>query len=103
MDKKVTGIVGYITWIGLVVALLAGDKEGAKFHLNQSLVLWVAELVLVVIARIAGFIPVVGLIVSLIVGVLQIVLFVFWIMGLIHAIKEEETPLPIIGGIQILK
>ncbi|MDE7045797.1 MAG: hypothetical protein K2O97_12440 [Acetatifactor sp.] len=103
MDKKVTGIVGYITWIGLVVALLAGDKEGAKFHLNQSLVLWVAELVLVVIARVAGFIPVVGLIVSLIVGVLQIVLFVFWIMGLIHAIKEEETPLPIIGGIQILK
>ncbi|MDE6925669.1 MAG: hypothetical protein K2P59_10500, partial [Acetatifactor sp.] len=89
--------------IGLVVALLAGDKEGAKFHLNQSLVLWVAELVLVVIARVAGFIPVVGLIVSLIVGVLQIVLFVFWIMGLIHAIKEEETPLPIIGGIQILK
>ena len=103
MDKKVTGIVGYITWIGLVVALLAGDKEGAKFHLNQSLVLWVVELVLVIISRIAGYIPVVGLIITLIVAVLQIVLFVFWIMGLIHAIKEEETPLPIIGGIKILK
>ena len=94
MDKKVTGIVGYITWIGLVVALLAGDKEGAKFHLNQSLVLWVVELVLVIISRIAGYIPVVGLIITLIVAVLQIVLFVFWIMGLIHAIKEEETPFP---------
>lgn len=103
MDKKVTGIVGYITWIGLVVALLAGDKEGAKFHLNQSLVLWIVEFVLVIISRIAGYIPVVGLIITLIVAVLQIVLFVFWIMGLVHAIKEEEIPLPIIGGITILK
>lgn len=103
MNKKVTGIVGYLTWIGLVVALCAGDKEGAKFHLNQSLVIWVAELVVAVIARVAGYIPVVGTIVALIAGICQIVLFVFWIMGLINAIKEEEKPLPLIGGIQILK
>lgn len=34
MDKKVTGILAYITWIGWLVAFFAGDKEGAKFHLN---------------------------------------------------------------------
>ena len=34
MDKKMTGILAYITWIGLIVALVAGDKEGAKFHIN---------------------------------------------------------------------
>ncbi len=38
MDAKTTSIVAYITWIGFFVALLAGDKEGAKFHLNQALV-----------------------------------------------------------------
>lgn len=103
MDKKVTGIVGYLTWIGLIVAFCAGDKEGAKFHLNQSLVIWVAEIVVAVIARIAGYIPVVGTIVALVAGICQIALFVFWIMGLINAIKEEEKPLPLIGGIQILK
>ena len=103
MDKKVTGIVGYITWIGLIIALVAGDREGAKFHLNQSLVLWVVELVLIIISRVAGFIPVVGVIVSLIVSICMLVLAVFWILGLIHAIKEEEKPLPLIGGIQILK
>lgn len=37
MDKKTTGIVAYLTWIGLVIAFVAGDKEGAKFHLNQAL------------------------------------------------------------------
>lgn len=103
MDKKVTGIVGYITWIGLIIALCAGDKEGAKFHLNQSLVIWLAEIVVAVIASVAGAIPGVGLIVSLVAGICQLVLFVFWIMGLINAIKEEEKPLPLIGGIQILK
>lgn len=103
MNKKVTGIVGYITWIGLIVAFCAGDKEGAKFHLNQSLVLWLAEIVVGLIATVGGYIPVVGLIISLVAGICQLVLFVFWIMGLINAIKEEEKPLPIIGGIQILK
>lgn len=103
MSKKATGIVAYITWIGLVIAFCAGDREGAKFHLNQSLVLWLAELVLGVISAIAGYIPGIGIILSLVVGICQLVLFVFWIMGLINAIKEEEKPLPLIGGIQILK
>ena len=39
MDKKTTGIVAYLTWIGWLIALLAGDKEGAKFHINQALVI----------------------------------------------------------------
>lgn len=103
MNKKVTGIVGYITWIGLIIAFCAGDKEGAKFHLNQSLVLWLAEIVVGLIATVGGYIPVVGLIISLLAGICQLVLAVFWVMGLINAIKEEEKPLPIIGGIQILK
>ena len=30
MDKKVTGIVAYLSWIGLIIAFCAGDKEGAK-------------------------------------------------------------------------
>ena len=39
MDRKMTGVVGYLTWIGLLIAFVAGDREGAKFHLNQALVL----------------------------------------------------------------
>ena len=95
MDKKVTGIVAYITWIGWLVAYLAGDKEGAKFHLNQALVLWIASIVL----SILSYIPLIGLIAA----ILSIVVFIFWIMGLINAIKGEEKPLPVIGGIKILK
>ena len=36
MDAKTTGIVAYINWIGVVIAFVLGDREGAKFQLNQA-------------------------------------------------------------------
>lgn len=96
MTSKVTGIVAYIGWIGWLIAFLAGDKEGAKFHLNQALVLNLASLAISVLA----IIPFIGLIISLVGGIGT---FVFWILGIVAAIKEEEKPLPLIGGIKILK
>jgi uncharacterized membrane protein len=88
MNKRTTGIVAYITWIGLIIALCAGDKEGAKFHLNQALVIFLFGLL--------GMIPCIG-------WIWEIFILVCWIMGLIAAINEEEKPVPLIGGIQILK
>ncbi len=103
MSKKATGIVSYITLIGWLIAFFAGDRQGAKFHLNQSLVLMVVNLVFNVLSTILDKIPVVDIISGIVFFVLGIVMFVFWIMGLVHACKEEEKPLPIIGKIEILK
>ncbi len=96
MNKKTTGIVAYITWIGLIIAFCAGDKEGAKFHINQALVIFLAQLV----ASIIRVIPYVGDIVG---TILSIFLLVCWVMGLIYACKEEEKEVPLIGQIKILK
>lgn len=88
MDKRTTGIVAYLTWIGFIIAVCAGDKEGAKFHLNQALVILLFQLLIII--------PCIG-------WLWGIFMLVCWIMGLIHAINEEETPVPLIGKIQILK
>ena len=96
MDKKTTGIVAYLTWIGLVIAFVAGDKEGAKFHLNQALVIMITSL----ICSVVGIIPILGTIVALVGGIF---VFVCWIIGFIAAIKEEEKQVPLIGKFQILK
>lgn len=88
MDKRATGIVAYITWIGLVIAILAGDKEGAKFHVNQALVIFLFSLL--------SIIPCVG-------WVWGVFMLVCWIMGLIAAVNEEEKEVPLIGKIRILK
>ena len=88
MDAKTTSIVAYLSLIGLIIAFAAGDKEGAKFHLNQELVITLFSLL--------GAIPMVGTIWSLF-------MVVCWILGLIAAINQEEKPVPLIGGIQIIK
>ena len=88
MDARTTGIVAYITLIGLIIALVAGDKDGARFHVNQALVIFLFGLL--------GVIPCVG-------QIWAIFIFVCWIMGLIAAINEEEKPVPLIGGITLIK
>lgn len=103
MDKKITGVVGYITWIGWLIAYLLGDKEGAKFHLNQGAVLALAEIIVSAAAWFIGKIPIIGFLCGILFWVVDIVLFILAIIGIINALKEENKELPIIGGIRILK
>ena len=88
MDKRITGIVAYITWIGLLIALVAGDWKAAKFHVNQALVITLFSLL--------SAIPCIG-------WVWGIFMLVCWIMGLLAAINEEEKPVPVVGKIVLLK
>ncbi len=88
MDAKTTSIVAYLTWIGLLIAVLAGDKEGAKFHVNQALVILLFSLL--------SIIPCIG-------WVWGIFMVVCWVMGLIAAINQEEKEVPLIGKISIIK
>lgn len=100
MDKKTTGWVSYVTFIGWLVAYFGGDKEGAKFHLNQSLIIWLGYLCVWAASLILGFIPILGWMIT---AAASIFLLVMLILGLISAINEEEKELPLIGQIKILK
>ncbi len=95
MDKKVTSIVAYIGILGWSIAFFFGDKEGAKFHLNQALVL----VILNSLFGILGIIPFLGGILTTIIG---IVFLVFSIIGIVYACKGEEKELPLIGSIRIM-
>lgn len=95
MTKKATGIVAYITIIGWLIAFLAGDKEGAKFHLNQALVI---NLTLIIL-NVLQYVP----IIKYIAAICYIVVFVFWIIGLVYACQENEKEVPLLGSIKILK
>ena len=88
MNAQTTSILAYITWIGFIIAVCAGDKEGAKFHINQALVINLFAFL--------GFIPFLG-------WIWEIFVFVCWIMGLVYAIDQNEKEVPLIGKIHILK
>ena len=94
MNKQVTGMLAYLTWIGWLIAFLAGDRNGAKFHLNQGLVLAIAAL----LKGVLSFLHIPGLITWF----LGIVIFVFCIVGMYNAYKGEEKELPIVGAFKIL-
>ena len=76
-ESKAMGIVAYLFgWIGLIIAVCAGNKEDefTKFHINQALMIDICSLIV--------FIPVIG-------QVLWVVLFIFRIIGLIWAITGK--------------
>lgn len=88
MDKRTTSIVAYLTWIGFIVAICAGDKDGAIFHVNQALVIMLFSLL--------AIIPCIG-------WIWGVFMIVCWFMGLIAAINQEENEVPLIGKIRLLK
>ena len=71
MSKKATGIVAYISWIGWLIAFFAGDREGAKFHLNQALIIAIGQIVVGILA----YIP----IVKIVAGIISLFLVVCWL------------------------
>ena len=85
MDKKTTDIVAYLTWIGFIIALVAGDKENSKFHLNQALVLNLFALI-----GSFSWIPIIGILT----GIWSLFVFVCWIIGFVAAINGEEKEVP---------
>ncbi|MDO8529492.1 MAG: hypothetical protein Q7S18_02385 [bacterium] len=94
--NKALAILAYI--IFFIPLIAAKDSKFAMYHTNQGLVLFLAAIAL----NIAGsIIPVLGWFIILPFG--WIFILVAAIMGIISAFKGEMKPLPIIGGIQIIK
>lgn len=96
MTKKATSIVAYITVIGWLIAWLAGDREGAKVHLNNGLILALATLVDIGVR----FFPLIG---GLLDYILRAAILVFTIIGIVYAAQDQDKELPLIGQIRILQ
>ena len=106
-NDKVYGILSYFGLL-VLVPLLAGKTQFARFHANQGLVLFIADIILGVVIGISvgvlSLIPFVGVVLgSILSGVLGLGIFVLMIMGIVNAANGEMKPLPVIGGIKLIK
>lgn len=95
-DNKVLSILAYIGILFLIPLLAAPNSKFARFHANQGLVLFLAELISSVLCAV----PVIGWISG---GILSVITLVLSILGIIAAAKGEMKELPIIGKYKILK
>lgn len=113
-SNKAMAILAYFGLLVLIPIFAAKDSRFARYHANQGLVLLLFAVgygILVVVLQAVfwsllftsytGF----GLygIMNLLLSLGWIFFLVLAIMGIVHAAKGEYKPLPIIGGITILK
>lgn len=93
-NSKLWAVVSYITLVGWFIALFCRDRSDrlVRQHLNQALILNVLSIGANLLNRIGGLFGTIG-------SVIGLVLLVFWVWGLIRAVKGSDEPLPFIGDI----
>ena len=106
--NKIFGIIAYLWILWLVPLLAAKDSPFAKYHANQGLTLFIAEIVLwicvVVVDGILGFILPHGLgFITFLISLVQLVPLVLIVLGIINAAQGKCVPLPLIGGVKLIK
>lgn len=113
LQNKIMAILSYICVCSiplfLIPLLAAKNSKFARFHTNQGLVLWIANIAVSIVMGIISFI--IGLLgvellsglVSLISGLISIFFLVLMILGIVNAATGKAKELPIIGKIKLLK
>ncbi len=112
-QNKVMAVLSYIIFF---IPLLTGDHKKSpfvKYHANQGTVLFLGTLAFGIVYWILNALLVALLlgtgawgawsVITTILGILWFVPTIFCVLGIIHAVKGEMKPLPLIGKINILK
>ena len=102
-QNKVFAILAQLGILVLVPILGAKESKFARFHANQGLVLVIAAIAIGIVIGILQFIPVLGIIFSIVGWIINIALLVLCIIGIVNACNGKAKELPLIGSIKILK
>lgn len=115
--NKVFGVLSYLSFL-CFVSIFAAPKEShySRFHANQGLVLFIFEIAGAIILNIATAVAGVEAIytfgigfgvAAVVLGIIRVIyslaMLALAIIGIINAVQGNQKPLPVIGGIEILK
>ena len=95
LEPNIAGLLCYVLgWVtGIVFFILEKENKFVRFHAIQSIVVFGAYTVLVIVLN---FIPVIGWIISLILGIAA---FILWIVLMLKAYQGQLYKLPVAGDI----
>lgn len=101
-SNKVMAVLAYIGILVLVPILAAKNSKYARFHANQGLVLFIAEIIYnFVSVIIRAILPLA--VVNIILWVISVLFLVLSIIGIVNAATGKAKELPVIGKIRIIK
>lgn len=95
LNKRITDLMAYLSWPGLIIAFLLGDRCVSRFHLNQALMIYLAVFAVGIISKV----PLVGWAIGILGGLFCAAC---WFIGITNAFQGVEHPLPLIGQFHIL-
>ena len=104
-DNKLMAILAYLSILVLIPIFAVPNSGFARYHANQGLLLLISEAVWSVLKSILSTvfgllgIPVLGMLLSIV----DVIFFVFAIIGIVNVCNGEEKELPLIGKYRILK
>jgi len=112
-DNKVMAVLCYlgILWLVPMIAGTYKTSPFVKYHVNQGLVLILLEVALsIVLGIVSGILTAIAIAGAYFLATLIPILWLLWlvvpvfiILGIMNAANGKMAPLPIIGGITILK
>jgi len=107
-NNKILALLSYLSWLVLIPLFAAKHSKFARFHTNQGLVLLIVQVIwgiatAIVNTIITAILPPLGLIVSLLLGLVNILFLVLAIIGIVNAVTGKAKELPVIGKFKILK
>lgn len=102
-SNKTMAILAYLSILVLVPLFTARNSKFAMFHVNQGIVLAIVEVVIGAVMGVLVWIPFVGMIVSIVGGLVGLVCLVLAIWGIINAANGQAKKLPVIGNIVLFK
>lgn len=95
VNNKAMAILAYILF--LIPLLAAKDSKFAMYHANQGLTLFIVGIGSQIILH---FIPFIG---GLLASLMSLAVLAFMLLGIINAANGQMKPLPVIGGVSLLK
>lgn len=98
-NDKLFAILAYLGPLFLVGLFLGKDSKFVRYHVNQGLILFIFDIIIGIIVSFGSWIPVIGWLF----GLLYLVVAVLAILGILNAVRDQESPLPFIGGFELIK
>jgi uncharacterized membrane protein len=93
LQENIASALCYVFgWVSGLVFYLIDSRKTVRFHALQSILVYVA---LMIIYIIFWFIPVIGWLINVLVGIAA---FILWIMLILKAYQGQTWKLPVIGN-----
>lgn len=105
-DVKIVSLFSYIGILWLIPLIVCNSSKFAKFHINQGIILFLADIIVSV--AIGVITPIftllfLGWVAAIADAVLGILLFVLMIIGIVNAVTGKAKRLPVIGKFDVYK